>query len=332
MPSPAASATDAPPAAALPTTVIAGFDGSERARDGLALAALLARVSGARLIAVGAYRFQPAHREGDDEIEALLAADTSERLAGAAELVDDPAPQLRTLAGHSVPEALQRFAEATPGALLVLGSSRSGAVGRAVVGSVPERVLHAAPCPVAIAPSGYAEHPRGQALKTIGVGFDGGPESLAALASAAALARAAGARLEVITVFDPHISWATPRIVAELEYASYLAEGRDALARRQQEAVAALGAVDATAVALEGEEAEALTERSEALDLLVLGSRCYGPLRRVLLGSVSTQLVRRGHCPLLVLPRSAAAQPGRGDLRTESMTGPSPGPVAPAPS
>jgi len=304
----AASAAAITPATPLPAAVLAGFDGSERARDGLALAALLARVSGAQLTAVGAYRFQPAHREGDDEIAALLASDARERLAPAVDLVDHPKPRVQTVAGHSVPEALQRLAEATPGALLVLGSSRSGAVGRVVVGSVPERVLHAAPCPVAIAPSGYADQPGGHALRTIGVGFDGGPEARAALESAAAFARAADARLEVITIFNPHISWATPRLAAELEYAAYLAEGRDALARRQQTAVAALRDVDATAVALDGDEAEALTRRSAALDLLVLGSRCYGPLRRVLLGSVSTQLVRRAHCPLLVLPRSAAAE------------------------
>jgi len=297
----------------LPSAVLAGFDGSDRARDGLALAALLARVSGAQLTAVSAYRFQPAHREGDDEIEALLESDARERLVRAAELVTDPAPQLQTVAGHSVPEALQRLGEATPGAWLVLGSSRSGALGRVVVGSVPERVLHAAPCPIAIAPNGYADGLRRQTLRTIGVGFDGGPEARAALDAAAELARAAGARLEVITIFNPHISWATPRLAAELEYAAYLAEGRDALGRRQQAAVATLRDVHATAVALEGDEAEALTRRSDQLDLLVLGSRCYGPLRRVLLGSVSTELVRHAGCPLLVLPRSAAADDAGGD-------------------
>ena len=37
--------------------------------------------------------------------------------------------------------------------------------------------------------------------------------------------------------------------------------------------------------------------------LLVVGSRGYGPLRRVLLGSVSTELVRSAPCPLIVTPR-----------------------------
>jgi nucleotide-binding universal stress UspA family protein len=43
--------------------------------------------------------------------------------------------------------------------------------------------------------------------------------------------------------------------------------------------------------------------RGEA-DLLVLGSRAYGPVRRALLGSVSTATVRHAACPVLVTPRS----------------------------
>jgi nucleotide-binding universal stress UspA family protein len=43
------------------------------------------------------------------------------------------------------------------------------------------------------------------------------------------------------------------------------------------------------------------------IDLLVLGSRAFGPLRRVLLGSVSAELMRQAPCPLMVVPRSAEA-------------------------
>jgi nucleotide-binding universal stress UspA family protein len=44
---------------------------------------------------------------------------------------------------------------------------------------------------------------------------------------------------------------------------------------------------------------------SERLDLLVLGSRGYGPLGAVVLGSVSNALVRTANCPIVVVPRSA---------------------------
>jgi nucleotide-binding universal stress UspA family protein len=41
-------------------------------------------------------------------------------------------------------------------------------------------------------------------------------------------------------------------------------------------------------------------------DLLAVGSRGYGPLRAVLLGSVSSALVRSAASPLVVVPRGAA--------------------------
>jgi nucleotide-binding universal stress UspA family protein len=48
-----------------------------------------------------------------------------------------------------------------------------------------------------------------------------------------------------------------------------------------------------------------LAERSRELDLLVVGSRGYGPVRQVLIGGVSAELMRRAACPVLIVPRSA---------------------------
>ena len=79
----------------------------------------------------------------------------------------------------------------------------------------------------------------------------------------------------------------------------------EAALRRQ---VAELG----TDVAIEaevfiGEPAEALTTVSGNLDLLVMGSRGYGPLKAVLLGGVSRQVAAQAHCPVIVLPRGVRA-------------------------
>jgi nucleotide-binding universal stress UspA family protein len=58
------------------------------------------------------------------------------------------------------------------------------------------------------------------------------------------------------------------------------------------------GRVEAEAELLEGEAVDTLAtlDRRDA-DLLVCGSRAYGPLRRVLLGGVSTRLLRRSALP-----------------------------------
>ena len=45
-----------------------------------------------------------------------------------------------------------------------------------------------------------------------------------------------------------------------------------------------------------------VTRRSSELDLLLLGSRGYGALRRTLLGSVSAALVRDAGCAVAVVP------------------------------
>ena len=58
---------------------------------------------------------------------------------------------------------------------------------------------------------------------------------------------------------------------------------------------------------LEGDTVEALAALDEhEVDLLVCGSRAYGPVRRVLLGGVLRKLVRRAACPVVVVPRGAA--------------------------
>ena len=57
------------------------------------------------------------------------------------------------------------------------------------------------------------------------------------------------------------------------------------------------------AILLKGEPAKALADAGGDLDLLVAGSRGYGPLHHVLLGSVSARLMRTCPCPLIVVPR-----------------------------
>ena len=53
-----------------------------------------------------------------------------------------------------------------------------------------------------------------------------------------------------------------------------------------------------------GEAATELVERSSALDLLVVGSRGYGPVRHAVLGSVTAELMQAAACPVLVVPRA----------------------------
>ena len=65
--------------------------------------------------------------------------------------------------------------------------------------------------------------------------------------------------------------------------------------------------VAAHGVHVTGDAQELLTAQSEKLDLLVMGSRGYGPLHAVLAGGLSGRVLRSAHCPVIVVPRGIEA-------------------------
>ena len=69
---------------------------------------------------------------------------------------------------------------------------------------------------------------------------------------------------------------------------------------------------DVEAVLEEGDPAAVLAKHGVELDLLVIGSRGYGPLRRTLLGGVSAEVMRTAPCPVVVVPRVAKAKSAPG--------------------
>jgi nucleotide-binding universal stress UspA family protein len=185
-------------------------------------------------------------------------------------------------------------------------------VGRVQPGGVGQRLLAGAPVAVVIAPLGYAAHAR--RLNTVGCGFDGSDDSHRALEWAAALARRAGAALRVVAVHEPMAFSNVP--TGALGGGSANRALRRTLRTRLDEAVAEIGSdVPTEAVFSEGGAVQVLERAAEQLDLFVLGSRGYGPLRAVLLGSVSGQLIATAPAPIVVVPRGAppGGPPGEPD-------------------
>ncbi|HWJ50911.1 MAG TPA: universal stress protein [Solirubrobacteraceae bacterium] len=82
----------------------------------------------------------------------------------------------------------------------------------------------------------------------------------------------------------------------------------DQLVESARSAIAELEDVEAHAAY--GDPAEELALFGASVDLLVVGSRGYGPIGRLVHGSTSQRLVRLARCPVLVLPRNVA---GPGD-------------------
>ena len=59
--------------------------------------------------------------------------------------------------------------------------------------------------------------------------------------------------------------------------------------------------------AVYGLATEELAQFGDEVDILVVGSRGYGPVKRLVLGSTSEYLQRHARCSLLVLPRAGAS-------------------------
>jgi nucleotide-binding universal stress UspA family protein len=212
------------------------------------------------------------------------------------------------LTGMSAAKALHEAAEERRAGLLVVGSSRRGARGRVLAGSTAGRLLSGSPCPVAVAPHGW----EGDELpKTIGVAFRDTADGREALRGALALARSARARLRVVTVVEEGLRAALEADTYRPGQAGKSVEdviGEHELSARRaaEKALAELDAQRQVAADIEswvGDPVDVLVQLSEHLELLVCGSRGYGPVRAVLLGAVSRRVVMQARCPVTVVPR-----------------------------
>jgi nucleotide-binding universal stress UspA family protein len=262
-------------------TIVVGVDAGAQSRDAIVLARAVAAATGEALELVHAYPYDLLPLSGT-VTEVTIAEDLHDDTVRATEALREelaPGATMRVLPDTSPARALHEVCEEVGADLLVLGSTGRGAVGRVVAGETAKAALHHAPCPVLIAPRGLAARGAAPRLRTIGVGFDGSAEALHARERALALAGATGARLVLLTVVA----------------AAGDADGaRERLSDR-------IG--DHELEVLEGKPADALVARSTELDVLALGSRGWGPVRRLLLGSTAEHVVRDAGCAVLVVPR-----------------------------
>jgi nucleotide-binding universal stress UspA family protein len=275
--------------------VIVGVDGRPAGQDAIALASRLVSREGQLTLAhvhAGETRPVDAATPGMVSEERTASHELLERARTEAE-VD---AELVSFVAPSPGRGLHDLAEERGADLLCVGSSARGVLGRAMLGDDTRASLNGAPCAVAVAARGYAEHPL--PLARVGVGYDGSPESEAALAAARAVAaqhRAKVVAMEVVSVPTYSFTGLTPPA---------LGDTIEALLTDAREQLRALGDVEDRAVyGLAGEELAAL---GNDVDLLVVGSRNYGPLRRLMVGSTSGYLQRHARCSLLVLPRQAS--------------------------
>jgi nucleotide-binding universal stress UspA family protein len=143
-------------------------------------------------------------------------------------------------------------------------------------------------------------------LARVGVGYDGGAESNAALTLAGGLARAAGAKLLVRGVVDdrmPRVGWTGLGGALVAADWNELIEREVASLHRQASRAAEKAGTGAEVEIEKGRPADALLKLSGDIDLLVIGSRRWGAVARLILGSTGEALMHGANCPVLVVPR-----------------------------
>lgn len=287
--------------------IVVGYTDSDQSKDALALGKQLAAATGAELIVSAVFLFHALMRGGIDPID---LEDERELAAEIEAVASEAGATSQNVDSTSVARGLHELAEEIGADLVVVGSSRHGKGGQTLLGNVALTLMHGSPCAVAVAPRGYRDR-ADDPLSTVVVGYDGSPESKLALESACDLARATGVPIRLVAAAEP------PPVV--FGKSGGMAGGWAALKEEiEQQLRAKLEAAEASLPSdlnvetevVGDEPAPALANEASAPgSILVVGSRAYGPVRRVLLGSVSRALADSSPAPLLVHPRGSHAEP-----------------------
>lgn len=287
--------------------ILIGYQDSPEGRDALALGRVLAEVSGGSLTVAMVYPW-PRGLMTHEDLSNALAVESADTFKKVRDLLPGLSVETVPVAEQSISNALGKLAEDRHATVLVVGSCHRGKVGETVLGSTGASLLHGAPCAVMVAPRGYAERPENSLLK-IGVGFDGSPESWAALETAIALAERTHGELLVLSVADyPKYGYATVWTV--MTAGEFQDAERKEMQRTQELALGRIPhSVKAEGRLMTGSPGALLADVSSEVDLMVVGSRGHGPLRRTLLGSTSRALMSSARSPLLVVPRGTSMDP-----------------------
>jgi nucleotide-binding universal stress UspA family protein len=291
-------------------SIIVGYDGRDPSKDALALAKLIADTTGAKLTLAGVCPIPVAMSPGF----AMSLPSGLEELKAVVEAAAGPVgADFEVRESTSPARSLYHLAEEREADLVVVGSHRHGRAGRALLGTTGMALLHSGPCAVAVAPAGYRDTEK--SLRVLAVGIDGSTEAKEALKAAVELADRASATIRLLAAVDlPDKTvggWADSSLIEALhdQVRQYLDEATALVPDRLRPSTSLV----------RGDTVPALiAEAEKGVDLMFLGSRGYGPIRRVLLGSTAARLIEASPCPFLVVPRRVAVRASAEEASAEA--------------
>ena len=281
--------------------IVVGIDGSVPSKLALRWAAQEAVRRGRDLDVVHAwtmpFSMYPSGFEDPQQVKAAAATLLDDTIASLGD-VGVPAEVRPVLVDAEPASALLQAAVGSD--LLVVGSRGHGGFLGLLLGSVSQRVVAHAPCPVAVVPPTW----KSDWNRRMVVGVDGSEASYRALLWAVAEAGRRRVTLDVVNAFDYHVQvmpfGPVPTINRDdLEKSSQVLL-EDVVGRALAEAGARTMPVEL--IPSPAGAARAVLDVADGADLLVVGSRGRGTFKGLLLGSVSQQCVHHAPCPVVVVP------------------------------
>lgn len=287
-----------------PGAVVAAIDGSARDASVVDWAASEAALNDAPLHLVHALDLgAPLSAYGEilssPQLVDQIENESSETLRKAAERASAAEPGIAVTTAMPTGSPAGAVLDAAEGAgVLVVGSRRTTAASRAVLGTTTLSIASHATIPVVVVPEGCEI----SGDDRIVVGIDGSAHSR--LAAEFALDLAARTQREVVAVTMWHVEVVGGIVVTEPgspEWESVEARYRDLVESTIKPAREAHPDVPVTVEVHRGRAAETLVEASKGADLLVVGSRGRGGFRGLLLGSISQRVLESATTPVAVL-------------------------------
>jgi nucleotide-binding universal stress UspA family protein len=284
----------------LPRKILLATDGSEDARLAARAAASLTDKVGAELHVVHAWQSVPHPVIDADYYEEgakRLLEEQTEVVSGFGVAVSEA----RLVTGPPV-DAILDLGEEIGADLLVVGSRGHGTLGRLILGSVSEGVVHHATRPVLVLRGGEDAWPPERVV----IGDDGSEAAKKAGELASSIGEVFGARCALVRAY-PELPEAdrVGRVLDPRAVDDALRRAEHNLHERAEELGRLVGRRPRIGIAA-GDAAVAILEEAresdEAKALIAVGSRGLGPVRRLRLGSVSTKVLRAAKGPVLVYP------------------------------
>jgi nucleotide-binding universal stress UspA family protein len=284
--------------------VVIGYDGSEASEDAVAFGLTWCRSTGDVPVVATVYPEEHPLGAGRVDVEwATYVREQAESTQDKARATVGEAALYRNVASTSAAHGLADLAEDVEAVAVIVGTSHETGLTRALLGSSTERLLHGATVPVTVVPSGWRQSAPDR-ISSIGVAYVDTRDAREALRMAVRVAQRIPARLTLYSVLGQS-SERYSYLAGRTDEQAVLDKARDSFSKALEFAAAGVPPeLEPQTVLLEGAVVESLAALGpDDVDMLVCGSRGYGPARRVLLGGVSSRLIRRARLPVTVVPR-----------------------------